>query len=330
MGFTAVLLTFAVIFVNGLTDAPNAVATCVSSRAIKLKYALFISASFNFLGVFTSYFMNNAVTDTIVNMVNFGADNQKASVALGGALFSIVLWAVIAWFFGIPTSESHALIAGLTGSALAINGSFSGINPEEWVKSIYGLLTSCGGGFIAGYLVCRTVVFAFRNTKRFKATAFFNKAQIFSAICMSFMHGAQDGQKFIALLHLCLKYSGIQSSDADFFIILLCSAVMGMGTLFGGKRIIKSIGIDMMKTEKYQGFSADFAASVSLLFSTIWGFPVSTTHAKTTAMIGTAFAKSKKALNKGIIKNLFSTWVFTFPGCGIIGFFITKLFLKIF
>ena len=263
----------------------------------------------------------------------FGADNNSSSVALSAALFSIVLWAVLAWYFGIPTSESHALIAGLSGSAIAINGGFSGINGEEWLKAIKGLFTSCLFGFVAGFFVCKFVILLFRNIKRQKAESFFKWGQIFTAAAMSFMHGAQDGQKFIAVLMLCISFSGSsqpESFEPSWIIIFLCSVVMALGTVSGGKKIIKSIGMDMVKLEKYQGFSSDFSASLSLLISTLFGYPVSTTHAKTTAMMGAGAARNIKSLNTSVIKDIAFTWLLTFPGCGIIGFFVTKIFLKIF
>lgn len=326
---TSVILTISVIFVNGLTDAPNAVATCITTRCLSLRKAVVMSAVFNFLGVTIMTTLNSSVAETISSMVTFGNNEREASVAISAALFSIVLWAMLAWYFGIPTSESHALIAGLSGSAIAINNGFDGINGGEWIKAVYGLFTSCIGGFLLGYIICRIVLIIFRNIKRSKADRFFKNAQIFAAASMSFMHGAQDGQKFIAVLLMCagLSESGAEKSP---FIILLCSSVMALGTLTGGKKIIKSVGMDMVKLEKYQGFSADISASVALLLSTVFGFPVSTTHAKTTAMMGTGAAKSKRSLNPGVIKDILLTWLLTFPGCATSGFIVTKIFLRIF
>lgn len=147
------------------------------------------------------------------------------------------------------------------------------------------------------------------------------------------MHGAQDGQKFIAVLMLCMSFSGFEMNDeagTDWKIILLCSVVMALGTMCGGKKIIKSVGMDMVKLEKYQGFSADLSASLSLLISTVSGFPVSTTHAKTTAMMGAGAARNIKSLNPSVIKEIALTWLLTFPGCGVIGYAVTKIFLGIF
>ena len=326
--FFSVILTLAVIFVNGLTDASNAVATCITTGCMSMKSAVVMSAVLNFAGVFVMTAINPSITETISNMVYFGNNENAASVALCAALFSIVLWAVFAWYFGIPTSESHALIASLTGSAIAINSGLDGINGGEWIKAFYGLFTSCIGGFVLGFIICKIVITLFRNVKRSKGDLFFKYAQIFAAGAMSFMHGAQDGQKFIGVLLLC---TGAINKTAQIspVIILLCSLVMALGTLSGGKRIIKSVGMDMVKLQKYQGFSADIAAALSLLLSTIFGFPVSTTHAKTTAMMGSGAARSKRALNPMVIKDIIMTWILTFPGCGVLGYIATKVFLRI-
>lgn len=326
---TSAVLTLGVIFVNGLTDAPNSIATCITTGCMPLRKAVMMSAALNFLGVVVMSNVNFSVAQTLTSMVSFGDDVHSASIALCSALFSITLWAVIAWYFGIPTSESHALIAGLSGSAVALGGGIGAIEIGEWIKTVYGLFTSCVGGFLLGFFICKTVFVIFKNTNRQRADVFFKKAQIFAAASMSFMHGAQDGQKFVAVLMMCGASTSVMPS-ASALTITVCSLVMALGTLTGGKKIIKSIGMDMVKLEKYQGFSADLAASVSLFLSTVFGFPVSTTHAKTTAMMGTGAAKKGSSLNRTVIKDILLTWVLTFPGCSILGFSATKIFLKIF
>ncbi len=316
---------------NGLTDAPNAISTVVVTRCMKLRSALIMSAFFNFCGVTLMSKINDSVTVTISNIVDFGGDIRKASIALAAALFSIVLWAVLAWYFGIPTSESHALIAGLTGSAVAINGGFNAINSAEWIKTVKGLFVSCLFGFVAGFLICKIIVTIFRNIKRGNGEKIFKYGQILAAASMSFMHGAQDGQKFIAVLMMSVNFSGVRIDEKPHeFIILLCSVIMALGTLTGGKKIIKAVGMDMVKLQKYQGFSADTASSISLLLSTAFGFPVSTTHAKTTAMMGAGASKSLKTLDVNTIKEIALTWLLTFPGCGLLGFVVTKVFLRMF
>ncbi len=334
----AVGLTLGVILVNGWTDAPNAIATCVVTRCMPVRAAIFMAAIFNFLGVFLMSLLNSTVAQTITKMVDFGDDSRTAVVALSAALFAIVVWATLAWVFGIPTSESHALIAGLTGGAIALHGSLEGVNGAEWVKVFYGLFISVFMGFGLGWLVCKGVTILFRRVERRKTEAGFRVAQIVGAACMSFMHGAQDGQKFMGVIILSIflvngqdpaGISEVGTGDL-IWLMLICSIVMGVGTMIGGKKIIKSVGMDMVKLEKYQGFSADIASSISLLFSSLFGIPVSTTHAKTTAIMGVGAVKRLSAINFSVVKEMGLTWILTFPGCGLISFLVTKLFMLIF
>ena len=330
----AVALTLGVILVNGWTDAPNAIATCVVTRCMPVRAAILMAAVFNFLGVLIMSMVNATVAETITKMVDFGTDSHEAIVALSAALFAIVVWATLAWFFGIPTSESHALIAGLTGGAIALHGSLDGVNGSEWVKVIYGMVISVMLGFGLGWLVCKLIVLIFKRADRVKTERLFQAAQIFGAACMSFMHGAQDGQKFMGVILLSILLANGQNTSVSVampvWLMLLCSIVMGLGTSIGGKKIIKSVGMDMVKLEKYQGFSADIAASLCLFFSSTFGIPVSTTHAKTTAIMGVGAVKRISAINFSVVKEMVLTWVLTFPGCGLIGFIMAKIFMAVF
>ncbi len=328
-----VLLTLGVILVNGWTDAPNAIATCVSTRSMSPRSAILMAAVFNFLGVFVMTMVNATVAQTIYNMVDFGGNSHEALIALTAALFAIVLWATAAWAFGIPTSESHALIAGISGAAIAIQGGMSGINGAQWIKVIYGLGLSTILGFVMGYITVKLTERACLNSDRCRMHGFFQKAQIGGAALMAFMHGAQDGQKFMGVFMLGIFLA--KGTNASTFVIpiwlmVLCSLIMGLGTSIGGMRIIKSVGMDMVKLEKYQGFSADLAASMCLLLSSLTGIPVSTTHTKTTAIMGVGSAKRLSNVNWSIVKEMIAAWFLTFPGCGLIGFFMALLFIKIF
>lgn len=332
--FLAVLLTLGVILVNGWTDAPNAIATCVVTRCMPAQAAIIMSAVFNFLGVFLMSMLNATVAETITKMVDFGSNSHEAIVALSAALFAIVVWATLAWYFGIPTSESHALIAGLTGGAIALHNGLQGVNGGEWVKVLYGLVLSTFLGFGIGWIVCKLIVQLFRKANRIKTEKFFRAAQIFGAASMSFMHGAQDGQKFMGVILLSMFLINGQNPDKavqmPIWLMLLCSLVMGVGTSIGGKKIIKSVGMDMVKLEKYQGFSADIAASICLLISSVFGIPVSTTHAKTTAIMGVGAVRRLSAINFSVVKEMVLTWVLTFPGCGLIGYIMAKIFMALF
>jgi PiT family inorganic phosphate transporter len=169
---------------------------------------------------------------------------------------------------------------------------------------------------------------------RSKANSFFQNAQIAGGAAMAFMHGAQDGQKFMGVFMLGIFLANGQANVTNFHIpvwmMILCSAIMGVGTSIGGYKIIKSVGMDMVKLQKYQGFSADIAAATCLFISTIIGIPVSTTHTKTTAIMGVGAAKRLSSVNWGIVNEMVMTWILTFPGCGVIGFLMAKLFMIIF
>ncbi len=328
------LLTLGVIFVNGWTDAPNAIATCVTTRCLRARTAIWMSAAFNFLGVFVMTQINSSVASTISNMADFGEDTQGAMIALCAALFSIVVYSVGASFLGIPTSESHSLIAGITGAAIAIQQGIDGINMSEWVKVLYGLVLSLALGFLSGWVICKVITIIFQNVERRKANGFFRIAQIVGAAAMSFMHGAQDGQKFIGVLFLGLAFANGQNQATGMaipiWLMLLCSVVMALGTSVGGEKIIKSVGMDMVKLEKYQGFSADLAGAFCLLLSSLFGIPVSTTHTKTSAIMGVGAVRRISAINFSVVKDMMLTWIFTFPGCGLISFVMAKLFMFIF
>ena len=329
-----VLLTLGVIFVNGWTDAPNAIATAVTTRSINIRPAIIMSAVFNFLGVLLMTMINSSVASTISNMVDFGSDTQMALVALCAALFSIVVYSVGASIFGIPTSESHSLIAGLTGAALAVQGGLDGVNGQEWIKVIYGLVLSLALGFALGWGICKALTIICANMDRRRTNKAFKYAQIFGAAAMSFMHGAQDGQKFIGVLLLgvafCNGQPDLVNAAIPIWLMMLCSITMGVGTSVGGEKIIKSVGMDMVKLETFQGFSADLAGAACILLSTLTGIPVSTTHTKTSAIMGVGAVKRLSAINFSVVKDMMLTWVFTFPGCGLISFVMAKVFMMVF
>lgn len=328
-----VILTLAVVLVNGWTDAPNAIATAISTRAMKPRPAILMAAVFNFLGILVMTAVNKTVAQTIYNMVDFGSNAHDALIALCAAMVAIVLWAVAAWLFGIPTSESHALIAGLTGAAIAMHGGLSGVNGGEWIKVLYGLVLSTFLGFGMGFAVVRLIEAIFRRKDRRKSTSFFQKAQIGGAAAMAFMHGAQDGQKFMGVFLLGMALAKGQANttsfEIPFWLILLCSVTMGLGTSIGGYRIIKAVGMDMVKLETYQGFSADIAGAGCLLISSLSGVPVSTTHTKTTAIMGVGAAHRLRSVDWSVVGEMILTWVLTFPGCGFIGFIMAKLFIAV-
>ncbi len=329
-----VVLTLGVILVNGWTDAPNAIATCVSTRSMKPRAAIIMAAVFNFLGVFVMTLVSSKVAATISNMVNFEGDTRSATLALCAAMFAIVVWATAAWAFGIPTSESHALIAGISGAAIAMQGGISGINGGEWLKVIYGLGLSSVLGFGSGFVMTKLIEAICRRMDRVKTVKFFKGAQIAGGASMAFMHGAQDGQKFMGIFLLGISLASGNGNAGTFeiplWLMILCSVVMALGTSIGGYKIIKSVGMDMVKLETYQGFAADMGGAFCLLLASLTGIPVSTTHTKTTAIMGVGASKRLSAINWAVVKEMILAWVLTFPGCGLLGYLMVILFEKLF
>lgn len=328
------VLVMGSIFVNGSTDAANAIAEPVGTRSISVRKAIIMSVICNFIGLVGMSLISTAVADTMSGMVDFGGDTRAALIALAAATVGIVAWGVGAWLFGIPTSESHALIAGLTGAAIAVHGGIEGVNASEWVKVIYGLVLSTILGFAAGWGISRIIPLACKKADRRKANDFFGRMQVYGAAGVALMHGAQDGQKFMSTACMALALAqgiGVENMGGfPLWIQVMCATTMAIGTAVGGKKIIKTVGMSMVKLEKYQGFAASVSATASLLIATLTGLPVSTTHTKTAAIMGAGAAKDVRSVNWSVARDMVLTWVFTFPGCGLIGFLLAKLFLLVF
>lgn len=324
------VLVIGVTAVSGATDAPNAIATVVSTRCLSPNAAIVLAAIFNFVGLVGMTFISTAVAKTMFGMVNFSGDTNAALLALVAAMVGAIAWGVICWIFGIPCSKSHSLIAGITGGAIALNG-FAGVIPSEWAKVIYGMVFSLVAGFFLGWLFTKIIEKLFQGANRQSANKLFVVIQDICAVALSFLHGAQDGQKFmsIAVLGIALSF-GNPEPGADGFplwIMIICSAAISLGTAVGGKRIIKSVGMDMVKLEKYQGVAANFSTTFTLLFASLTGMPVSTSHCNTSAIMGVGASKSFRRVNWGIAKNMIFAWIITFPVCGVIGYILATIFM---
>lgn len=326
-----VLLTLGATVVNGATDAPNAIATVVGTRAMRPNTAIIMAAICNFIGLAAITMVSSAVAKTIFHMVDFGGDNHAALVALAAAMVAIIVWGVAAWIFGLPTSQSHSLIAGITGAAIALQGGLAGVNGAEWMKVLYGLIISTGLGFGTGWLFTRLIKRLCVNANRKKANHCFKWAQIAAGAGVAVLHGAQDGQKFLSLcmLGIMLAMEGGPADNLAFplWLTILVSATMALGTAVGGKKIIKSVGMNMVQMEQYQGFSACLAACFCIGLATFTGLPVSTTHTKTTAIMGVGAEKRLRAVKWGLAGRMVLTWVLTFPGCGLLAYLFTHAFL---
>lgn len=305
------LLVVAVIFVNGWTDAPNAIATAVGSGALPFRRAVQLAAVCNFVGAALSCLLFPAVAATVSDLVEF-SDEQSALTALCAAMLSIVLWAVIAWRFGLPTSESHALLAGLSGSALALGGQTAALNGSAWLKVGLGMILSLAAGALAGRSFRRRL-----SSHRCNAVTW----QRIAAGGMALLHGVQDSQKFLALLLLTDTLGGAESTHS-LLLLLLVSSVMALGTALGGKPIVEKVGLELAGLTPKEGLAADLGAGAVLLLCSILGLPVSTTHAKVAAICGAGQHPSSKVLGQ-----IGGAWALTFPCCALLSFLLTKLML---
>lgn len=314
------------IFTNAVTDAPNAIATLVGTKVMQFKKAAKLSAIFNLIGIIVMSFINFSVADCISSMVNL-SDGENGYILLISAMISVITFALVALCFGIPTSETHALTAGLTGAAIAIYG-IKGVNFNEWINIIVGLVWSIFGTLIVSVLVTKIlskIIIKFSENK-------IKKAQIISTCGMSFMHGAQDGQKFIGILiiFMCLinktQMPEIVNPMDYLGIIIFTSIIMAIGVSIGGKKIVQNIGTDMVSLNINQGLYSDMATVFTLLIASLTGLPVSTTHAKTMSIIGVGKVCGNKFNAKKVL-DICKAWIYTFPVCGCFAYIFAKLLI---
>ena len=298
------ILVLCVILVNGWTDAPNAIATAVGSGALPYGRGVALAAVCNFAGVALTCLLFPAVAATMENLVRFSSP-MATRAGLSAALLAVILWGVGAWRFGLPTSESHALLAGLSGSALALGAD---IRPTAWAAVGVGLVLSLPAGVCAGRLICHRLGRIPHNPMFWQRLA---------AALTAFLHGAQDGQKFLALL---LMAYGVSAARPPLALIVVTAAVMGLGTALGGRRIVEKIGHELAHLTPTQGLAADLATGVVLGVCSLLGLPVSTSHAKVAAICG---ASPRPQLR--VVAQLGLVWVLTFPACMGLGYGLALL-----
>ncbi|MGI5963159.1 MAG: inorganic phosphate transporter [Lawsonibacter sp.] len=316
------ILIFAVLLANGCTDAPNAIAGIVSSGTLSFRQAVLLASICNFAGVFCVTAVTASVAETVYSIASFGGGSSTALIALCTALSSIVVWAWSAWLFGIPTSESHALVAGISGAAVALEGTFSCIRWDCWGKVLFGLFFSVVAGFYFSRFSLNWL------NKIHLSPKFYTLAQIPGAACTAFLHGAQDGQKFIGIFLLGTALAQGRGDEQTFLIPLwlmfLCALFMALGTLMGGKRIIDTIASEMVNLDTKEALAADWGSIPCLILSTVLGLPVSTTHIRTTALLG---ASHRRAPSWRIAGRIAFTWLLTFPICFAMSYSMTRLVL---
>lgn len=303
------------IMINGWTDAPNAILSVVCSKTLSYRKAVLLAAVCNFFGVMVFSHIHPAVADTISEMIRLDFTPVQSAVLLLCAMLTVIFYGCAAWWFAIPTSESHALIAGLTGAAMAFGG-LENIRLSQWMKVLYGLGISLPLGFLTGWLATLLL----QGWIGGKSRAFLRRGQILSAAFMAFAHSAQDGLKFTGvfmLMNSILPFSISLSQSAA-----LTGLAMTAGTLLGGKRIISHVGEDMVGLDPVSGLTSDLAGILCLGAATLGGLPVSTTHTKTMAVAGAGLAHSPEEFQGKVLGQMAVCWLLTFPACGLLGWLL--------
>lgn len=318
------LLILAAEFVNGWTDAPNAIATVVSTRVLAPGVALVMATALNIVGTMAGTAVAATIGQGIVNPETID------TVTIAAAMVAIVTWSTLAWMRGLPTSESHALVAALAGAGLATAG-LPVLQWDGWRKVLIGLGFSTVLGFGGGFAIMVAISWLFRRTPLSRARRIFGRLQAFSAAFMAFSHGTNDGQKFIGVFTLALMLGGvIPEFRIPLWVIFLCALTMGLGTAVGGWRIVHTMGLRLTKLEPYQGFAAETAAASAIELATRLGIPLSTTHTINTAIMGVGAVRRVSAVRWGVGLEIVTAWVLTFPACAAIAAAATFLLRLLF
>jgi len=307
-----VILGLAFDYINGFHDTANAIATSVSTKALSPRAAIMIAASLNFLGALSG----TAVAATI------GKGIIKPEIVtpevLIAALIGAIFWNLFTWYFGIPSSSSHALIGGLVGAALA------GFGPNEiswdgFIKIFSGLLTTPVISLVVGSIIMYLLFWIFKNSSPAKTNRQFRRLQIITACMASFAHGSNDAQKTMGIITMSLVSAGFLTTFAvPLWVKIACAMAMAAGTAIGGWKIIRTMGGKIFRIEPINGFAADFASSIVIFVSSKMGIPVSTTHVVSSSIMGVGAAKRMKGVRWNIAKQIIIAWFVTIPSAAVV------------
>lgn len=310
----ALLAVLVAEFVNGWTDAPNAIATVVSTGVMTPRSAILMAVVLNTVGAMAGTAVATTVGQGIV------APAALTVPAITATMTAIVAWGTLAAKLGIPVSKSHALLAGLAGAGFA-GGGLDALQWTGWLKVAVGLVCSIGIGFVAAFLLGRIIIRLAANAKPHRAKRLFDHLQLGSAAFMAFNHGLNDGQKFMGVFALTLLAGGVTSEFViPWWVILMCALTMGLGTSAGGWRIIATVGMKMARITTWQGFAATAAASTTIFGASLYGVPLSTTHTITSSIVGVGSGKRPSDVRWGVLRKIVAAWLLTFPSCAVIAY----------
>ena len=306
-----VALTFD--FLNGFHDAANSIATVVSTRVLSPQKAVMWAAFFNFVAAFV---MGTAVAKTMgQGMIDISVVNQHVILA---GLIGAIAWNLFTWYYGLPVSSSHALIGGYAGAAVARAG-IGAIVFSGWTKTLIFIVLAPLMGAILGFLLMVAVTWIFRRWHPFKLDQLFRRLQLISAGLYSLGHGGNDAQKTMGIITGLLVTAGYHKGfEIPFWVIIICHAAIALGTMFGGWRIVKTMGTKITKLQPIGGFSAESAGAITLFLATHLGIPVSTTHTITGAIIGVGATRRISAVKWGVAGTILWAWILTIPLAAIV------------
>ncbi|MGN6103576.1 MAG: inorganic phosphate transporter [Kofleriaceae bacterium] len=304
--------------INGFHDAANSIATVVSTRVLSPRVAVLWAATFNFVALFI---FHEGVANTIAKTVEIqGSDPAFVWVVLCG-LAGAILWNLLTWWWGLPSSSSHALIGGLSGAGLAFGGS-DVLNWANISKTLYFILLAPLIGFVLGSVLMFIVYWMFRRMRPQKVDRTFRIGQLLSAAAYSIGHGGNDAQKTIGVIWAVMVAGGMLDANAHevpYWVVLASYSAMAFGTAIGGWRIVKTMGMGLTHLKPVGGFCAEVAGAITLFFATFLKIPVSTTHTITSAIVGVGSVTKARGIRWGVATRIVYAWIFTIPAAGVVG-----------
>jgi PiT family inorganic phosphate transporter len=305
-------------FINGFHDTANAIATSVSTRVLSPKAAVFMAAVLNMVGALSG----TAVAKTVgAGLVQAASVTQVTVIS---ALVAAIVWDLITWYLGLPTSSSHAVLSGIVGAAIATSG-FSVIISKGVYKVLLGLILSPLIGFILSILLMSLLTWLFRRSTPSLVSKLFGRLQILSAAYMAFSHGGNDAQKTMGIITMALvSYYHLPDFHVPIWVIVMCATAMAFGTAAGGWRIIKTLGMRLVSLRPINGFAAETAAATVIEVASRMGLPLSTTHVISSTIMGVGASKRFSAVRWGIGGNIVLAWIITLPACTVLAWLICK------
>ena len=312
--FTVIILALLFDFINGFHDSANAIATAVSTRALRPNTAVMMAAFLDFAGAMVSTGVAKTIGGDIVSDTHIV--DEKIIIA---ALFGAIVWNIVTWWFAMPSSSSHALVGGMIGAVLVSVGAV-GLNFNGIGKIVIALIASPVVAWFIGIIIMNILFRLFGSMSPNAVNSKFRKMQILSAAAMAFSHGSNDAQKSMGIITLALFSAGfIPEFEVPTYVKILCATAMAAGVALGGQRIIKTIGGKIFKLEPISGFAADLNSSITVFSATLLHLPVSTTHVVSGSIMGVGTAKRINAVHWGVAQQMVTAWVMTIPCTAIMG-----------